>query len=268
MSLPKSASRRVLAHIMPQRMQVTFAADGVYLARIDLFGRTSSHIEKLPMLEQASEAPAWQAWVLPLTSWLQEHAEASFELSVFLSDRFVRYQHLPWHDGINGERERQALASHRFRQVYGEVAGQWELALTDDMPGNASMVCAIDHALLEALRGIGTNAHLISVQPLFVAAYNRALQKCKGHQFWFVHVEPGRVCMALLKSGQSKAVRNEASNELWPQAIAAINRRIQPDFYDEREQGAVPIYISGDLQGVTPPLSLAGHPVFVVEAAA
>lgn len=268
MSLPESDSRRMLSRLLPQRLQVTFAAEGVLLARIDLFGRPASQPETLALAALTEGAPVWQAWLTPLAQWLQGHPQQHFELRVLLSDRFVRYQHLPWRNGISGQRERQAWAGHRFREVYGELAGQWQIALSDDMPGSASMACAMDSELLDALRGIDKRVRLLSVQPLFVAAYNRARHKCKGRQFWFVHVEPGRVCMALLKSGQSAAVRNEASNENWPQAVAGINRRMQPDLHDTADLAAVPMYVSGDLQGVPPPLSLGGHPLHLLETAA
>lgn len=245
--------------LLPLRMQVTLAADGVHLHKLDWRGRAEKAGEHLPLPAVSPDAPAWQAWVVTLANWLRVHAQRRVELRILLSDRFVRYQHLPWRDGIVHGRERQAYANHRFREVYGELAGQWQIALSSSTPGSASMACAMDRELLVALKSLGKQVRVVSAQPLFVAAYNRARRQCKGERFWFAHVESGRVCMALLKSGQSEAVRNEASNENWPQAIAAINRRLA--CADGVSEAPVPVYVCGDLQGVAAPQLLGNNPV-------
>lgn len=251
--------------LMPVRMQLTLAADGVHLQRCDWLGRANGTREHLRLKEgAAAEMPVWQPWLDALKTWLAVRAGQRFEFRVLLSDRFVRYQNLPWRSGIVGRRERQAYAGHRFREVYGELAVHWQIALSDSLPGTASMACGMDRELLAALKGLGKKVRITSVQPMFVAAYNRARRQCKGGLFWFAHVEPDRVCMALLKSGESAGVRNEACSESWPQAVLAINRRLQ--LGADMGDAPVPVYVSGDLQGVPMPQLLGNNPVHRVAA--
>lgn len=250
--------------LLPARMQLTLATDGVHLQRLDWRGRASGTRTHLPLAAARPDTPLWQPWLDALKTWLASRAGQRFEFKVLLSDRFVRYQHLPWRAGISGRRERQAYAGHRFREVYGELAVHWQIALSDNAPGTASMACAMDRELLAALKGLGKQVRISSVQPMFVAAYNRARRQCKGGLFWFAHVEPGRVCMALLKAGESAGVRNEASSESWPQAVVAINRRLQ--LGDDMAATPVPVYVSGDLQGLPMPQLLGNNPVHHVAA--
>lgn len=250
--------------LLPTRMQLTLAVDGVYLQGLDWRGRPGAAREHLPLAASKADAPLWQPWLDALKIWLGGRPRQRFDFRVLLSDRFVRYQHLPWRSGIAGRRERHAYAGHRFREVYGELAVHWQIALSDNLPGTASMACAMDRDLLAALKSLGRQVRISSVQPMFVAAYNRARHQCKGGLFWFAHVEADRVCMALLKAGESAGVRNEACREGWLQTMTAINRRLQ--LAEDMGETPVPVYVSGDLQGVPVPRLLDNNPVYCLAA--
>lgn len=252
--------------LLPQAMQLTLAADGVQMQALDLFGRAVLPPHKLPLPAAVEGQPIWQPWLEALREWLSVRPQQKFAWHVQLSDRFVHYQQLPWRPGIVAPRERLAYAGHRFREVFGDAAAHWQIALADTAPGASGLACGVDGELLAGLRSFGKQVKLVSVQPVFIAAYNRRRRQCKGRQFLFAHVEPGRVCMALFKSGQSAGVRNEASTESWPQALVGIQRRLQ--MLDASEAAACPIYVSGDLQGIPVPHLLGSAPVHVLGAAA
>ena len=252
-----------LMALLPQRLQVTLTADAVFLQSQDWRGRVEKKTQRLALPPQETGLPSWRPWIQAIQSWLSAQS-GRYVLQIRISDRFVRYQHLPWRPGIIGLRERKAYAGHRFREVYGDLAGPWHIALSDTVPGNASVACAIDTDLLAALRDLGPRVQVASVQPMFAHAYNQVRHQCKGKRFWFAHIEPGRVCLALLKNGQGAGIRNEASDQDWPQAVAAIQRRLQ--LAEATDESPAPLYVRGDLQGVVAPKLLGGHPLHILNA--
>lgn len=248
-----------LPALLPRRIQIVLATDGVHLQQLDWRGRPGAVLAHLAAQEGAPQS--WQAALTVLKAWLGTQGGVRFEARLLLSDRHVRYQHLPWRPGIVGLRERQAYAGHRFREVYGELAGGWQIALSDGMPGNASLACAVDRELLTGLRALAPQLKIVSLQPLFAAAYNRACRGIREPRFWFAHVEPGRLCLGMFRDGQNMGLRNEACAAAWPDGLAALQRRLQ---FVDGDEGAAPIYVAGQLQGVPLPQMLGVHPLHVI----
>ena len=115
----------------------------------------------------------WEAPVKVLPEIMKPH---SGELSIVLADQFVRYVLLPWNETLKSGEQWLALAKHRFAGLHGAArAAEWEVKVSETAPAGARLACAVDKALIDALKKqfLSSEIHLASVQPFLVAAFNR-----------------------------------------------------------------------------------------------
>ena len=86
-------------------------------------------------------------------------------------------------------------ARAELEAVHGERVRDWTLVLDDAPAGEAAPVCAIDTALLEALRVKcrGGLLKLQSVRPQFAAALEQHRAPLRARHCGFAFAEPGRV---------------------------------------------------------------------------
>lgn len=122
------------------------------------------------------------------------------DVTVVLSNHFVRYAVLPEHVGATTPDEELAVARFHFARIHGERAKAWEVRVSPE-PSGAQLACAIDAALLEGLKSAlprSGKARLVSVQPSLMAAYNRARGRIPREGAWLLLAERGRTCLARL----------------------------------------------------------------------
>ncbi|HEU4353796.1 MAG TPA: hypothetical protein VFR66_18160 [Burkholderiales bacterium] len=127
------------------------------------------------------------------------------DVTVVLSNHFVRYAVLPEHDGATTPEEELALARFHFTKIHGDRVKGWEVRVFQ------RLACAIDAALLEGIKkafpGKG-KAKLISVQPRLMAAYNAARGRIPREGAWLLLGEPGRTCLARVATRGWASVHN------------------------------------------------------------
>ena len=159
---------------------------------------------------QAGEAPwaaAAAAFQKQSASWLTY----SSDVSVVLSNEFVRYALIPPTAGVNGEAEALALARFHFGKIHGSRAQAWDMRLSPAPRGASRMAAAVDSTLIKHVRDCfphGAQARLQSVQPWLMAAYNSARGQVPGAGAWLLLMEPERACVALLSGSTWKSVQN------------------------------------------------------------
>jgi hypothetical protein len=126
------------------------------------------------------------------------------DVSVVLSNHFVRYAVLPPQDGSATPEEEIALARFHFTKIHGERVKGWEVRVSE------GLACAIDTALLEGLKScfVKTKPRLASVQPALMAAYNRARRRIPREGAWLVLSESERTCLARLAPQGWASVHN------------------------------------------------------------
>jgi hypothetical protein len=115
------------------------------------------------------------------------------DVSVVLSNHFVRYAVLPPQDGAATAEEEIALARFQFTRIHGERVKGWEVRVSEEL------ACAIDTALLEGIRSAfppNGKARLVSVQPFLMTAYNRTRARIPREGAWLLLAEAGRTCLA------------------------------------------------------------------------
>lgn len=128
---------------------------------------------------------------------------ARVDVSVVLSNHFVRYAVLPEQDAT--AEEELALARFLFGKIHGERAKGWEVRVSEQL------ACAIDAALLEGLKACfpkSGKARLVSVQPHLMAAYNRARRRIPPEGAWLLLAERDRTCLARLAARGWASVHN------------------------------------------------------------
>lgn len=154
-------------------------------------------------------ATPWWAAVQTLEAELAKQDGRRTFATVILSNHFMRYVLLPWSDVPADQAEELAYARHAFRQAYGDVAETWDLRLSPGGIGMPQLASAVDQRLPEALRALFGCAGIAleSIQPHLMAAYNTCQNVLSARSAWFVLVEPGNLCLALLRQGGWESVR-------------------------------------------------------------
>lgn len=175
------------------------------------WSRTPAEQTALPVAVGVSGS----AWKAPLAALQSAWTEVSdkpgrpADVRVLLSNHFVRYAIVPWHDQLTRPAERQALAEHAFRAAFGERAAGWRVQLAPTGYGEPALACAVDRDLVTALATLceAGSHHLVALQPLLMAAFNQHRRQL-GRDACLSIIEPGRLCCAWLHEGRWRAVRN------------------------------------------------------------
>lgn len=172
-------------------------------------------------------AHGWECVLAALAGEAAKPEWQNADVTIVLSNHFVRYQLLPWNDQLSGDEERAALVRHCYSEVYGAAAADWELRWSEEHHGAPWLASAVESALLERLRALlQHNAlHLHSVQPYLMAAFNRWRKEFNGERQWFVLGEPGRLCVAQLQAGHWRSIRSHRIEGAWQEEAALILER-------------------------------------------
>lgn len=153
----------------------------------------------------------WQGALAALGTAAQAWRRDALAVTIVLSNHFVRYALVPPGAGVSGTEEEHALARFYFSKVHGERSRAWEVRLSDARPDAPRLACAIDSALLDALRACFPpegRPKLVSVQPLFMSGFNFWRSQFPAGGAWFLLVEPERACLGLLSGRNWVAVQN------------------------------------------------------------
>jgi hypothetical protein len=137
--------------------------------------------------------------------------ERRCDVTVLLSNHFVRYALVPWSAALSGAAEEEAYVRHHFAKIHGERARSWALRASDAPHGAPRLASAVDRSLIDALKACfprGGPARLVSVQPALMAVFNRARGAIPKSGAWLALAEPERACVALHAGGAWRAVHN------------------------------------------------------------
>lgn len=185
----------------------------VELARISRGFRTRTVAgESVRDCQPQAGQEAWAAALDTLDVLLAELPPGRAQVSVVLSNHFVRYVVLPWEPELGKAAEIAIAAVQRFTHMFGEVARAWDVRYAQGEYGQPGIACAIDAELLTNLderinRG---SLRLVSVQPLLMNAFN-ALRDELDPGGALAVVEPGRVCLGVFRDGQWQSVVSRRS---------------------------------------------------------
>jgi hypothetical protein len=145
----------------------------------------------------------WRPALTVLHNCLAEAAWQGANARVVISDHWVRYAIVPWSGDISNDEERTAHGRICLAKIYGNVADQWRVSLSEGAPGESRVACAMPEHLLDEIRTTLDSFHtpLVSAQPQLIAAYNRWCDKLPLASGWFVTIDEGTLAAARLVRG-------------------------------------------------------------------
>jgi len=183
--------------------------------------------KRLIALEEREAVAPWTNAVAALKALAVEKANHTAHLSVVLSGRFVRFAVLPWTKTLASGAERLAYARHTFAATFGASASAWRVRLCETGRKRPWLACAVDEALIEALRPLrkGPGARLVSIEPYLMSAFNAHRRAFGAEPVWFVLDEPHCVIFSLIAKGAWQAVRTRHSKNDSPDALAHLLNR-------------------------------------------
>jgi hypothetical protein len=189
-------------------------------------GKRLKHREAVPLPATDAAAPRWQGAVDALAN-VPTKAFADAEITVVLSSFFVRYTLLPWSDVLAGPEEHLAFAGHCFAEIYGADIDTWVIRISRSGKGAPQVACAAERSLIDAIdramAPVGSRFH--SVQPHLMASFNPWRRRFDQRPAWFVTVEPGLACLALLQGGEWQSVRATKISADWTRELPGLLSR-------------------------------------------
>jgi hypothetical protein len=141
----------------------------------------------------------------------RELAAVTADVTIVLSNHFVRYALVPHRSNLESDTEDLAFARYCFSRIHGDRSGTWETLLSGSPARGVRVASAVDTAVLEAVRACFPprgKLRLVSLQPYLMTAFNRWRRRIKGASAWLLLPEPGRACLARLERGSWAGVQN------------------------------------------------------------
>jgi hypothetical protein len=205
--------------LFPQRLVLVRSSGGLR--------RRLVHKEALAFAPAEAGVPAWQAATDALAEKVSRATLPHVQVKLILSSHFVHYLVIPWRDGLSNQEEEWAYARHCFERVHGSDAAHWKLRLCSDTPGEPRLACAVEPALIEALR-----THLSplgrryrSLQPHLMACFNSCRAQMGKDPTWLVVAEPGLLCLARLQDGYWHSINRVKVGPDWPNELPRLLER-------------------------------------------
>lgn len=189
------------------------------------------------------DAPAWQPALAAFEQWLSANEIGRADVTVILSNHFVRYAVMPFSAEVTSRAEEQTLAQILFEDIYGDMAKQWQLRVGEGGYGESRLVAAADSMLLDRITDTlaAKSLRLNAITPYLVAAFNCFHEKIPSPEGLFVVVEAGQMAVIAFKQGQLSGVsRVPLIGGLEPQLPHLLQRAILTGGLDIE---ATPVYL-------------------------
>ena len=207
------------------QIRIGFCADRIIWVRASGFLRRRV-VEKLEIeVPVSATLPAWGAALDSLKTKLANSVTKRTSVSVVLASRWVRYVVVPWHPELMTREERLAQSRHCFKETYGDMAADWEIAMDEGGYGQPFLASAIDQQLLAGLREACKGLSLQSVQPYLTLAYQqfrKTLWQQKTKVAYFGVVEPNDLGLIRMSQAGLAGVFNQRINDDWRQALRGL----------------------------------------------
>jgi len=191
------------------QLQVFFAPERVDLVR-SLRGFKPQEIANITArCDRAPERPIWESPLHQLAKIL-DNAEKT-EMTVTISNHFIRYAVLPPQDEITTPDELFAYANFRMREIYAERVNDWIISVSAWNPSSGAICAAISRDLMTQLQELAARhkIKLKGIVPYLVSAFDQWHKLFDDKRTCFVLVESGRFCIALLADNIWHGIRNQ-----------------------------------------------------------
>ena len=219
---------RLAQRMFPDRLGIALFPDRLVFTRTGgAVRRRLKHKETLEFAPAAPGVAIWQPALEALARSLAAGALAHAEVTLVVSNHFVRYVLVPASELLGGREEGEAFARHCFERVYGAASDGWALKLSESDPKRARLACAIERSLVDALAHClaALDGRYRSLQPHLMAGFNRVRTGLGTLPAWLVVAEPGLVCIARLHDGQWQSVSALKVGGDWLQQLPGLIAR-------------------------------------------
>ena len=191
------------------RIQVFLAPDRIDWVRTTRGFKPVQAAKVTVLCEPVQGAPVWQAALQQLEKHLIDASGA--DLSITLSNHFVRYVTLPPQAEIMTPEEVNSYAAFRMREVYAERVDAWALSVSAWSPLTGAVCAAIPRDLMAELGKMAARLHckLKEIEPYFASVYDRWQKLLNGDKTYCAVVEAGRMCISTQINGVWHSIRNQ-----------------------------------------------------------
>ncbi len=212
-----------MSRLLPDQVRIILHPTQVILLRIAR-GRARRIIDKciVPCRPRNNGNPPWHYALLALEEALPAFCTRKCEVTVVLSNHFVRYSLVRNSEQVSTIDEEQALVRHHFARIYGAAASQWNLSISrTEHPGKPRIACAVDQELIAALRALfpSKKSVLRSIQPYLMAAFNQYRDQFQSSS-WLALVEDGILCLARLEDSNWQSIKCIKIDNNWRRDLA------------------------------------------------
>ena len=234
------------------QLQVFFAPERVDIVR-SLRGFKPTEIANISArCNRVPDQPLWESPLHQLANML-DNAEKT-EMKFTISNHFIRYVVLPPQDEITTPDEVLAYAGFLMREVYAERVNDWMLSVSAWNPSSGAICAAISRDLMTQLQALAAR-HKIKLKdtaPYLVSAFDQWHKLFDEKRTYFVLVETGRFCIALLTDNIWHSIRNQRIlHNVEEELLAALDQ--EAIFYGHKEAVEVIRLFSPEHPGLSLP---------------
>jgi hypothetical protein len=165
--------------------------------------------------DKATGTEPWRGSIAALMPLADSLKGEFVDVTVVLSNHFVRYLLVRLEAGLETDEEELAFARFCLARIHGERSKAWQVRLDRGSHGAARIASAVDHGLLQAVRNCfppGRRPRLVSIRPYLMAAVNHWRGRISATTAAFLTVEPGRACLARMRDRHWSAVHSSKGN--------------------------------------------------------
>jgi hypothetical protein len=201
-----------------EQIRIVLHPEQVILLRFGK-GRSRRVIQKqiVPCAPREADVPLWHSTLNTLEAALPQFCPQKTVASIVLSNHFVRYALINNSEQVSNATEEHALIQHHFARIYGTIATHWSMSINQaERPDRPRVACAVDQALIDALRGLFENGHirLQSIQPYLMTVFNPYRNRFP-QSAWLALVEDGILCLARLEDSQWRSIKCIKISDDW-----------------------------------------------------
>lgn len=176
----------------------------------------------------SSGTESWSAPISTLESILENDPRHSGDVTVILSNHFVRYMLVPWNELFSRNSERLSYVKHLFSETYGSLSSRYELRLSPSAPGQTRIASAVESTLIDRIRETISKAglQLCSIQPYLMNTFNEHRHVIDKTGGWFITVENGMLGITGITNNRWQLVRTLRVNSQWPLELESLLERL------------------------------------------
>lgn len=198
-----------MSRLWRDQIEVFLAPERVDLVRSARGFKPVQSTKVTVLCSRVQGAPIWESALRQLEEKLRD--SAGTELSITLSNQFVRYVALPPQAEITSPEEVMSYATFRMREVYAERVDSWILSVSEWNPLSGAVCAAIPRELMARVEELAARYQfkLKEIEPYLASTYDQWQKLLRGKKIYFVVIETGQICVALLINGIWYSIRNQ-----------------------------------------------------------